>query len=394
MTGGSRDRLVILGATGSIGANALGVSVELAERIEVAGLSCHRSWRELAGLAARWRPRAVAVADEDAWREARDSGAFPDGTAVLGGAAGVTDLASMDGVDVVLNGIVGAAGLQATLAALGAGKRVALANKESLVVGGELVRAVAGEDMLAAGRVLPVDSEHNAIWQLLAGRGSDEVRRIVLTASGGPFRRTPADRLATVTAAEALAHPTWDMGPKITIDSATLANKGLEVIEAHHLFGLPYDRIDVAVHPQSIVHGLVEWRDGTLFAELGKPDMKLPIRSALAWPERAEGPSADLAELSGLTFEPPDLDRFPALSIARSAGEVGGTAPAVFNAANEVAVRLFLDGRIGFLDIAALCARVLDAHQPRAVDSLDTLMEADRWARAEALAAQAASSSR
>ena len=390
----TRDRLVILGATGSIGASALEVAGELGDRIVVAGLSCHRGWRELAALAARWRPRAVAIADEDAWREARAADAFPAGVPVLGGAAGLCELAAMDGVDVVLNGIVGAAGLEATLAALGAGKRVALANKESLVVGGDLVRAAVGGDLLAGGRVLPVDSEHNAIWQLLAGRRSDEVRRIVLTASGGPFRRTPADRLAAVTAAEALAHPTWEMGPKITIDSATLANKGLEVIEAHHLFGLPYERIDVTVHPQSIVHGLVEWKDGTLFAELGKPDMKLPIRSALAWPERAEGPAADLAELGGLTFEPPDLERFPALAIARSAGEAGGTAPAVFNAVNEVAVTLFLDGRIGFLDSPALCARVLDAHEPRAVDSLATLMEVDRWARAEALAAQPASSSR
>ncbi len=389
-----RDRLVVLGATGSIGASALEVAAELGESIAVEGLSCNRGWRELAALAARWRPRAVAIADEDAWREARAAAAFPAGVPVLGGATGLCELAAMDGVDVVLNGIVGAAGLEATLAALGAGKRVALANKESLVVGGDLVRAAVGGDMLASGRVLPVDSEHNAIWQLLAGRLSDEVRRIVLTASGGPFRRTPAARLGAVTAAEALAHPTWDMGPKISIDSATLANKGLEVIEAHHLFGLPYARIDVTVHPQSIVHGLVEWKDGTLFAELGKPDMKLPIRSALAWPDRAEGPAADLAELGGLTFEPPDLERFPALAIARSAGEAGGTAPAVFNAVNEVAVALFLDGRIGFLDIPALCARVLDAHQPRAVDSLATLMEVDRWARAEALAVRPASSAR
>jgi 1-deoxy-D-xylulose-5-phosphate reductoisomerase len=394
VTGSARDRLVILGATGSIGASALEVATELADRIEVVGLSCDRSWRELAGLAARWRPRALAVADEQAWREARAAAAFPNGIPVLGGAAGLAELAAMDGVDVVLNGIVGAAGLAATLAALGAGKRVALANKESLVVGGELVEAAAGGDMLASGRVLPVDSEHNAIWQLLDRRRSEEVRRIVLTASGGPFRRTPADRLAAVTAAEALAHPTWDMGPKITIDSATLANKGLEVIEAHHLFGLPYERIDVAVHPQSIVHGLVEWKDGTLFAELGKPDMKLPIRSALAWPDRAESAGPDLAELGELTFEPPDLERFPALAIARAAGEAGGTAPAVFNAANEVAVALFLEGRIGFLDIPALCARVLDAHEPRAADSLATLLEVDRWARAEALAAQPASSSR
>ncbi|HEU4464848.1 MAG TPA: 1-deoxy-D-xylulose-5-phosphate reductoisomerase [Gemmatimonadota bacterium] len=392
MTGTNPERLVILGATGSIGASALDVATELEDRIDVVGLSCHRGWQELARLAARWRPRAVAIADEGAWAVARAADGFPSGTRVLGGAGGLSELAAMDDVDVVLNGIVGAAGLEATLAALASGKRVALANKESLVVGGDLVRAVAGDDMLASGRVLPVDSEHNAIWQLLAGRRSDEVRRIVLTASGGPFRRTPADRLAAVTAAEALAHPTWDMGPKISIDSATLANKGLEVIEAHHLFGLPYDRIDVTVHPQSIVHGLVEWKDGTLFAELGKPDMKLPIRSALAWPDRAPGPAADLAELGGLTFEPPDLERFPALAIARSAGEAGGTAPAVFNAVNEVAVALFLEGGIGFPDIPALCARVLEAHEPRVVDCLATLMEVDRWARAEALAARSITS--
>ncbi|HYO47085.1 MAG TPA: 1-deoxy-D-xylulose-5-phosphate reductoisomerase [Gemmatimonadota bacterium] len=380
------DRLVVLGATGSIGASALEVVGELGDRIEVVGLACHGSWRKLAALAARWHPRAVAIADENAWREARSAAAFGSGVRILGGASGLVELAAMDDVDVVLNGIVGAAGLLATLAALEAGKRVALANKESLVVGGELVAAAAGGSLLDSGRVLPVDSEHNAIWQLLAGRRSDEVRRIVLTASGGPFRRTPAERLARVTPEEALAHPTWDMGPKITIDSATLANKGLEVIEAHHLFGLPYDRIDVVVHPQSIVHGLVEWSDGTLFAELGKPDMRVPIRSALAWPDRADGPHADLAELAGLTFESPDLDRFPALAIARAAGEAGGTAPAVFNAANEVAVALFLERRIAFPDIAGLCARVLDAHQPRPVDSITTLMEADRWAREEARA--------
>jgi 1-deoxy-D-xylulose-5-phosphate reductoisomerase len=379
-----RDRLVVLGATGSIGASALEVVSELGERIEVVGLACQGSWRELAALASRWQPRAVAIADESAWREARSAAAFGSGVRVLGGASGLVELAAMEDVDVVLNGIVGAAGLEPTLAALEAGKRVALANKESLVVGGDLVMAAAGGSLLEGGRVLPVDSEHNAVWQLLAGRRSEDVRRITLTASGGPFRQTPAERLARVTPEEALAHPTWSMGPKITIDSATLANKGLEVIEAHHLFGLPYDRIDVVVHPQSIVHGLVEWSDGTLFAELGKPDMRGPIRSALTWPERAAGPLADVAGLGEMTFERPDLDRFPALAIARAAGEAGGTAPAVFNAANEVAVGLFLERRIGFPDIAAVCARVLDAHQPRAVDSLATLMEADGWAREEA----------
>ena len=387
-----RDRLVVLGATGSIGASALDVATELGDRIEVVGLACHAGWRDLAALAARWHPRAVAIADESAWREAQSAAAFPDGTRVLGGPTGLVELAAMDDVDIVLNGIVGAAGLEATLAALGAGKRVALANKESLVVGGDLVTAAAGGALLENGRVLPVDSEHNAVWQLLAGRRKEDVRRIVLTASGGPFRQTPSERLARVTPDEALSHPTWDMGPKISIDSATLANKGLEIIEAHHLFGLPYDRIDVIVHPQSIVHGMVEWRDGTLFAELGKPDMRVPIRSALAWPERVPGPPANLAELTGLTFEPPDVARFPMLSIARGAGEAGGTAPAVFNAANEVAVALFLERRIGFCDIPALCARVLEVHQPRSADTVGVILEADRWAREETRAQSTVSS--
>lgn len=376
---------MVLGATGSIGASALDVAEELADRIEVVGLSCRTRWRELAALARRWRPRAVAIADEAAWREARDSGAFEADVRLLGGPTAPSELAAIDEAGVVLNGIVGAAGLGATLAALEAGKRVALANKESLVVGGDLVVAAAGGgDLQESGRLLPVDSEHNAIWQLLAGRSRAEVRRIVLTASGGPFRELPADALARVTPEEALAHPTWDMGPKITIDSATLANKGLEVIEAHHLFGLPYDRVDVLVHPQSIVHGLVEWRDGALFAELGEPDMRAPIRSALAWPERADGPpAADLADLAALTFERPDLERFPALALARAAGESGGTAPAVFNAANEVAVELFLERRIAFPDIAGLCGLVLEAHESRPVDSLSVLLDSDRWARDE-----------
>ena len=378
------EKLIVLGATGSIGASALDVVTELGDRFHVVGLACHARWRELAALAAEWRPAAVAIADERAWKEAREADAFGDEIRVLGGSGGLVELSAMGDADVVLNGVVGAAGLAATLAALEAGKRVALANKESLVVGGDLVVAAAGGNPLENGRLLPIDSEHNAIWQLLAGRAVEDARRIVLTASGGPFRRLPPELLARVTPDEALAHPTWDMGPKITIDSATLANKGLEIIEAHHLFGLPYERIDVVVHPQSIVHGLVEWRDGSLFAELGKPDMRAPIRSALVWPDRVDGPpAAELADLAGLTFERPDVERFPALAIARAAGEAGGTAPAVFNAANEVAVELFLESRIPFPDIPALCAQVLDVHDPRSVDSLSTLMETDRWAREE-----------
>ena len=374
------EGLVLLGATGSIGASAIDVVRELGDRFRIVGLSCLAKWRELDRLAAETGAEAVAVADREAWREAKGEGAFA-GIECLAGPEGVVELARMASAVTVLNGIVGAAGLVPTLAALEAGKRVALANKESLVVGGELViRAAGGGD-----RLRPVDSEHNAIWQLLEGRSRKGVRRIVLTASGGPFRNLSAERLRHVTPEEALAHPTWSMGPKITIDSATLANKGLEVIEAHHLFGLAYDRIDVVIHPQSIVHGMVECVDGTLFAELGQPDMRAPIRAALTWPERvADGGPTDLTRLSGLTFEAPDPERFPALGIARAAGRAGGTAPAVFNAANEVAVSAFLAGQIAFPQIPAICDQVLGEHDVRPADSVETLLDADRWARQRA----------
>ncbi|MDX1624459.1 MAG: 1-deoxy-D-xylulose-5-phosphate reductoisomerase [Gemmatimonadota bacterium] len=393
---GRPGNLVILGATGSIGDSALDVVAELGDRARIVGLACRSDWRALAELARRWRPAAVAISEEAAFREAREADAFPDGVELLRGPEGVVALASMEDADTVLNGIVGAAGLRPTLAALEAGHRVALANKESLVVGGELVMEAAGS---RAGRpdgrwgdpgarLLPVDSEHAAVWQLLAGRKSGEIRRIVLTASGGPFRGASRERLEAVTPEAALAHPTWEMGPKITIDSATLANKGLEVIEAHHLFGLPYDAVDVVVHPQSIVHGLVEAVDGTLFAELGEPDMRRPIGVALAWPERVEGGGpagmADLAALPGLAFEPPDTGAFPMLSLARAAGEAGGTAPAAFNAANEVAVEAFLEERIGFLEIASTVERVLEAHETSPADSVETLLAADGRARQRA----------
>jgi len=379
-----KDRgLVLLGATGSIGSSALDVVEALGDRWRVTGLACHSRWRELAALASRWRPEAVAVGDPEAAREAAAARAF-DGIEVLDGEEGVVELAGRKGVDTVLNAVVGAAGLRSTLAALESGARVALANKESLVVGGDLVIRAAGGSVLAGGepRLLPVDSEHNALWQILAGREVETVARVVLTASGGPFREMSRDRLASVTPAEALDHPTWEMGRKITVDSASLANKGLEIIEAHHLFGMPYDRIDVVVHPQSVVHGIVELVDGTLLAELGEPDMRAPIRSALTWPERVPVDArADLVALSGLTFEAPDSGRFPMVSLARAAGEAGGTAPAVFNAANEVAVAMFLDERIDFPEIAGLCERVLEAHEVVPADSVATVLAADRWAR-------------
>lgn len=376
--------MVLLGATGSIGTSALDAIEDLGGRFRVVGLSCQSRWRELAAIAAQVEPEAVAIASERAWREARGANAFGAGVVCLGGAEGVGELAAWDGAEVVLNGIVGAAGLSATLAALTAGKRVALANKESLVVGGELVMAAAGG---GASRLVPVDSEHNALWQLLDGRARETVRRVILTASGGPFHGAEPARLARVTPAEALAHPTWSMGPKITVDSATLANKGLEIIEAHHLFGLPYDRIDVVIHPQSIVHGAIEFVDGTLFAELGKPDMRIPIRAALTYPDRVPVEDrSDLCSLGGLTFEIPDTERFPALALARRAGESGGTAPAVFNAANEVAVAAFLAGRIGFLDIPAICERVLEEHEVQPARSVEILLAADGWARQRAAA--------
>ncbi len=372
-----RTRIVILGASGSIGTSALDVIAELEDRLEVVGLSCETKWRELAAIAVQVQPQAVAIADFKAYHEAVEASAFGPSVRCLGGPEGVAELATWEGADVVLNGVVGAAGLPATLAALKAGKRVALANKESLVVGGELVMAAAGQDQL-----LPVDSEHSAIWQLLALRPGERPGRIVLTASGGPFRGMVTEQLAAVDARDALAHPTWSMGPKITVDSATLANKGLEIIEAHHFFGLGYDEIDIVVHPQSIVHGMVEWPDGALFAELGEPDMRCPIRAALTYPDHV--PSArrvEITRLSGLTFEAPDERRFPALALARAAGETGGTAPAVFNAANEVAVGAFLANQIAFLEIASLCERVLGEHHAENADSVETLMAADAWAR-------------
>lgn len=372
-----RTGIVVLGASGSIGASTLDVIAELDDRFEIVGLSCETKWRELAAIAVQVQPQAVAVASLKAYNEAVEAAAFGPGIRCLAGPDGVAELATWDGADVVLNGVVGAAGLPATLAALEAGKRVALANKESLVVGGDLVMGAA-----RPGQLLPVDSEHSAIWQLLSLRPGERPRRIVLTASGGPFRGMPTEELAAVDARNALDHPTWSMGPKITIDSATLANKGLEIIEAHHFFGVAYDEIDVVVHPQSIVHGMVEWPDGGLFAELSEPNMRSPIRAALTYPDHV--PSAkqvDITRLSGLTFEAPDEERFPALGLARAAGETGGTAPAVFNAANEVAVGAFLANQIGFLEIASLCERVLGEHQAENASSVEVLMAADAWAR-------------
>jgi 1-deoxy-D-xylulose-5-phosphate reductoisomerase len=308
-----------------------------------------------------------------------------DGVAgrVFQGRDGLVELVRAAGADVVLNAVVGAAGLEATMAALESGSDLALANKESLVAGGDLVTA---EARRAGRRILPVDSEHSALLQCLASGPAESLDSLVLTASGGPFRGWSREMLADVTAEQALAHPTWSMGAKITVDSATLMNKGLELIEAHHLFGVPYQRIEVVVHPQSIVHGMARYRDGALIAHLGLPDMRVPISYALSHPHRAATPAPrlDLSRPFSLDFEPPDAEAFRCLALARQAGESGGTAPCVLNAANEVAVASFLEGRLGFMSIPVLIERTLNAHEVQSVSTVDLIRQVDAWARAHA----------
>ena len=369
-------RLLILGSTGSIGVQAIDV-VSRAEDLEVVGLSAARSWEPLVAQATELGVRRIALSDPEAAARARE--AF-DGE-VLEGPEGLVELVLSSAADLVLNALVGSAGLGPTVATLGEGIDLALANKESLVVGGELVMQLAEA---TGARILPVDSEHSALHQLIAGERPGSVDRLVLTASGGPFRGRARAELEDVTVADALRHPTWEMGGKITIDSATLMNKGLEVIEAHHLFGTPYERIGVVVHPQSIVHSYVLLCDGAALAHLGYPDMRVPIAYALHWPERVEVPlrPLDLAELGQLTFEPVDTDAFPCLTLAREAGVEGGTAPCILNAANEVAVHAFLAERIGFLDIARTIEATLERLPARRVHGFDALYEADREARA------------
>ncbi|MBL0172536.1 MAG: 1-deoxy-D-xylulose-5-phosphate reductoisomerase [Gemmatimonadaceae bacterium] len=363
--------VAILGATGSIGTSALRVLERQSQRFVPVALTAHENAAALAELATRWRPSFVGLVRGNA----------PPGTTWDTGADCLVRAATHPSADIVINAVVGAAGLPATLAALRAGRRVALANKETLVVAGDIVTAAARE---FGGTLVPVDSEHSAILQCLAGRAPHEVRRLVLTASGGPFRTWSADRIATATSADALMHPTWRMGSKITIDSATLANKALEVIEAHHLFGVPYDRIEVVVHPQSIVHSFVEFIDGSVLAQLGAPSMELPILFALTWPERVADsgvPLFDPVALGSLTFEAVRTADFPMLELGLSAGRAGGAAPAVYNAANEAAVALFLAGRIRFGEIAVLVAGALADHVAEATVSLEALWRADASAR-------------
>jgi 1-deoxy-D-xylulose-5-phosphate reductoisomerase len=372
-------RVAVFGSTGSIGTSTLDVAAALPDHIQIAALIAHSRWQQLAQQCHRFMPRVAVVTDE---RADVDRSAFPVKTELLIGRDEVMRVLTAPDVDVVVSAVVGAAGLDGTWAALEAGKTVALANKETLVVAGPLVMALAAR---TGARLLPVDSEHSAIFQALSGSAITDVTKVVLTASGGPFRGMTKTDLDSVTPADALKHPTWQMGPKITIDSATLMNKALELIEARWLFDVPAGKLEVIVHPESIVHGFVEFADGSVLAQLSPPDMRLPIQNALTYPLRLSGPARrlDWTQLSQFRFERPDRDTFPALDLGFEVAAKGGTCGAVLNAANEVAVAAFLGGKMKFSDIARCVRAVLDAHEYDPSPTLAQLKVADARARAE-----------
>lgn len=379
-----RKKVVILGSTGSIGTSALKVARDIPERMEVVGLAAHSSVDALVAQAVEFGVKEVCIFDSAKAAELQRR--LPAGTRVLTGLDGLCELATLAEADMVLVSIIGTAGLKPTLQAIEAGKDLAIASKEILVMAGEVVMNRAAARGI---NVLPVDSEHNAIYQCLQGHkgGAEQVSRLILTASGGPFRTTPREKLAEVTLEQALNHPTWKMGRKITIDSATLFNKGLEMIEARWLFGIPMERVDVIVHPQSIVHSLVEYQDGSILAQLSSSDMCFPIQYAVTWPDRTVNSlkKLDLAQIAALRFEAPRWDDFPALNLARQSGLVGGTMPAMFNAANEEAVQAFVDGKLGFTGIWETVETVLSNARPRDYQGqLDMILEDDAWAREEA----------
>lgn len=372
--------LSVLGSTGSIGSRTLQIAAQFPDRFRVAALAARSNIDRLAEQVIRFQPEAAAVATETLARDLKAR--LPKNTApqILWGTQGYCTAAAWQSADTVVTAVVGAAGLLPTLAAIDAGKDIALANKETLVIAGERVmRAAAAKGV----RILPVDSEHSAIFQCLAGNRNRDVNQILLTASGGPFRDRPAESFTAVTADQALNHPNWQMGPKITIDSATLMNKGLEVIEAHWLFGVDYSQIRVVVHPQSVIHSMVAYRDGAVMAQLGIPDMKSAIAYALSYPDRLPlgQPLPDFDGRTALTFEPPDMDKFPCLALAYAAGRAGGTLPAVLNAANEVAVDAFLQEQITFDRIPTLIAGAMERHTVQSNPNLEQLLEADRSAR-------------
>ncbi|MEK7949324.1 1-deoxy-D-xylulose-5-phosphate reductoisomerase [Luteolibacter soli] len=376
----ARKKVVLLGSTGSIGRSTLEVARLLPERIELIGLAANGSVEALAAQVRETGVKRVALCDTTKVETLR--GLVPSDVTILAGPEGLAELATMEEADAVLVAIIGTAGLKPALAAIEAGKDLAVASKEILVMAGEIVTTAAKAKGVT---LLPIDSEHNAIFQCLDGHrgGEKEVSRLILTASGGPFRTWPAEKLVEVTLEQALKHPTWDMGRKITIDSATLFNKGLEMIEARWLFGIGMERVDVVVHPQSIVHSMVEFIDGSVLAQMSKTDMCFPIQYALTWPERVKGglQPLDFAKLAKLDFEEPRHGDFPALGLAREAGLTGGTLPAVFNAANEVAVDAFIEGRIRFPDIWRIVGETMHAHEVAPACSLDGVIEADAWAR-------------
>jgi 1-deoxy-D-xylulose-5-phosphate reductoisomerase len=375
-----RKRVVVLGATGSIGESALKVAHDIPERMEIVGLAANRNARKLAEQANRVRPKAVCLVDESKIGELRD--ALEYAPQIFSGANGLVEIACLPEAEMVLVAVVGTGGLQPALAAIEAGKDLAVASKEILVMAGEIVTREAQRKNV---KILPVDSEHNAIFQCLDGTPS-VVRRLILTASGGPFRNTPNEQFEAITVEQALKHPTWNMGPKITIDSATLFNKGLEMIEAHWLFGVEMKRVEVVIHPQSIVHSMVEFTDGSVLAQLSHSNMCFPIQYAVTWPERVPNslPPLDFGKLRQLEFATPRYEDFPALNLARRAGEEGGTLPAVLNAANEVAVSAFLDRKISFPRIWQTVAAVMDRHTNVAHPDLSAILRADLWARDEA----------
>jgi 1-deoxy-D-xylulose-5-phosphate reductoisomerase len=376
-------RLAILGSTGSIGQNALAVVAEHPQEFQVVGLAAGKNVRVLAEQIRAVRPHRVSVQDETVAWELKESLAGYSSLEILAGPEGAVSVAADPEADLVVSAMVGAVGLEPTLAAVEAGKTVALANKETLVAAGPLMMAAVAARGAA---LIPVDSEHSAIFQALEGQRREEVRRLWLTASGGPFRTWPKEKLATATPAQALKHPNWDMGAKITIDSATMMNKALEVIEASVLFGLPVAQVEVCIHPQSIIHSLVEFVDGSVLAQLGWPDMRVPIAYALTYPRRLplNSEPLDLGKVAQLSFERPDFERFPALRLGYEAAEIGGTMPAVLNAANEVAVAAFLDGRLPFPGIPRVVEETMAAHTPEPLENLAQVLAVNNWAREHA----------
>ena len=371
----------LLGSTGSIGKQTLEVVAANPDKLKVRALAAHRSDELLEQQIRQFEPDIAVLSDKDA--AARLAARYHGKTKILAGDEGLLAAATYDGADTVLASMVGYAGLRPTLAAIECGKNIALANKETLVAAGSLVMAAVRKHGVS---LTPVDSEHSAIFQSLRGGVEKEVKRLIVTASGGPFRGKKRSELENVTLAQCLKHPNWSMGPKVTLDSSTLANKGLEVMEAHWLFDMPYDKIDVVVHPQSIVHSLVEFCDGSVIAQLGEPDMRLPIQYALSWPDRFDYSfeQLDLVKAASLTFEAPDLEAFPSLKIAVDCGKAGGTLPCAFNAANEEAVNAFLHDKIKYLDIPYITAAVTQAHDNVAAPQIEDIEQADAWARAEA----------